>query len=703
MITNPIQMRSTFFIISLLLLLCIACTPPPPPESHGPLPSEAQLAWHDMQFYMFVHFNMNTFTNMEWGMGDESPASFNPTALDCRQWARIAKSAGMKGIILTAKHHDGFCLWPSAFTEHSVKNSPWKNGQGDLVADLAKACKEEGLKMGVYLSPWDRNHADYGTEAYINVFRNQLRELLTQYGDVFEVWFDGANGGTGYYGGANEARKVDRKTYYDWATTNALVAELMPNALIFSDAGPGCRWVGNEEGWANKTNWNIIRRDEFYPGTPDYKDLQSGHEDGTHWVPAEVDVSIRPGWYYHPYEDHKVKPLSHLVDIYYNSIGRNSNLLLNFPVDPRGLIHPTDSARLMELVSVIARDFSTNLFKGKKAEASQVRGNASKYGAQNAIDNDSETYWTTDDGINSASLTIDLGEKTAFNRFLAQEYIRLGQRVKAFTLEVYTDDGWVQIAGETTIGYKRILRFPTVEGSKVRINITDAKACPVINHMGLFYAPQLVVEPHINRNKAGLVSISIPEQGPKIYYTLDGSEPTTSSNLYKEAFMPELHAEVKAIAYDPVSGRSSAIASRTFDIPKAKWKVSRVSSGDLEKAAMLIDDNPDTWWGSAENSPLPQEVIVDLGEVKTLRAITYLPMQERYLAGIVTNYEVYISKNGQNWGSPIKKGELSNILNSPIMQTIHFDKPQEGRYIRFRAMNSLDSRLGIAELGVLSD
>ena len=220
------------------LFLVISCAPPPPaPEPVGPLPSEAQLEWHDMQFYMFVHFNMNTFTNMEWGMGDESPESFNPTNLDCHQWARIAKAAGMKGIILTAKHHDGFCLWPSAHTEHSVKKSPWKNGQGDVLRELAQACRDEGLKMGVYLSPWDRNHAEYGTDTYITYFRNQLRELLGDYGDIFEVWFDGANGGTGYYGGANEERRVDRKTYYNWPATNALVNELMPDALIFSDAG----------------------------------------------------------------------------------------------------------------------------------------------------------------------------------------------------------------------------------------------------------------------------------------------------------------------------------------------------------------------------------------------------------------------------------------------------------------------------------
>jgi len=303
-------------ISALILIPMLACNQVPPPDVVDPLPEARQLLWHELEFYGFVHFNMNTFTDIEWGTGGESPELFNPTQLDCRQWARVCKEAGMKGIILTAKHHDGFCLWPSEYTEHSVKNSPWKDGHGDVVRELADACQEYGLKLGLYLSPWDRNHAAYGTDAYLTYFRNQLTELMSNYGDVFEVWFDGANGGTGYYGGANEERRVDRKTYYDWPNTRQIVRDLQPDAVMFSDAGPGVRWVGNEAGWAGETNWCMIRRDEFYPGSPNYKDLTSGHEDGTHWVPAEVDVSIRPGWYYHQSEDHKVHSVKKLVDIY---------------------------------------------------------------------------------------------------------------------------------------------------------------------------------------------------------------------------------------------------------------------------------------------------------------------------------------------------------------------------------------------------
>jgi len=290
------------------LFFAISCSNVQSPEPVLPIPSERQLAWHDMEFYAFVHFNMNTFSNMEWGFGDEDPKLFNPTDLDCRQWAKVCKDAGMKGIILTAKHHDGFCLWPSKYTEHSVKNSAWKNGEGDVVGELAAACKEYGLKLGIYLSPWDRNHPDYGKPEYITYFRNQLRELLTNYGDIFEVWFDGANGGTGYYGGAREERRIDRTTYYDWENTRKIVRELQPNACMFSDAGPDIRWCGNEQGWVRETNWCTLNRDDFAPGVvADLEDLRSGQENGTHWVPAEVDVSIRPGWYYHPSEDHKVK------------------------------------------------------------------------------------------------------------------------------------------------------------------------------------------------------------------------------------------------------------------------------------------------------------------------------------------------------------------------------------------------------------
>jgi alpha-L-fucosidase len=475
---------------STVVLFLTSCNEVPPPAPVGALPTEQQLNWHELEFYAFVHFNMNTFTNKEWGFGNESPALFNPTNLDCRQWAKVCKDAGLKGIILTAKHHDGFCLWPSAYTEHSVKYSPWKNGKGDVVKELSEACKEFGLKMGIYLSPWDRNHADYGKPEYITYYRNQLRELLSNYGEFFEVWFDGANGGTGWYGGANEERKIDNRTYYDWEYTRKIVRELQPGASMFSDAGPDVRWVGNEQGWAGETNWSTLNREDFAPGVvSDLRFLQNGQENGSFWVPAEVDVSIRPGWFYHPSEDGKVKSLKQLLDIYYNSVGRNASLLLNFPVDITGQINPIDAERVRQLAEVLKADFAKNLATGKKAEATNFRGNSKKYRANLTIDGDKNTYWATDDGVSTASLTIDFGQPTTFNRFLVQEYIRLGQRVQKFSVEVYDGDGWNEIASGTTIGYKRILRFPDVTTLKLRLNILAAKGCPAISEIGVFNAP----------------------------------------------------------------------------------------------------------------------------------------------------------------------------------------------------------------------
>ncbi len=486
--------RSVFFFI-LFTLVFSRCTQVPAPQPFGPVPSPRQLAWHELEFYAFVHFNMNTFTDKEWGFGDEDPKLFNPTQLDCRQWASVCKDAGMKGIILTAKHHDGFCLWPSEYTEHSVKNSPWRDGKGDLVRELSEACKEYGLKMGIYLSPWDRNSAYYGKPEYITYYRNQLKELMTNYGDVFEVWFDGANGGNGWYGGANEERRIDRKTYYDWPETQSIVREFQPGAVMFSDAGPDIRWVGNEQGWARPTNWSLLKRDDFAPGiVSDLEFLRSGQEDGTHWLPAEVDVSIRPGWFYHSKEDSLVKSLPKLLDIYYNSVGRNASFLLNLPADKRGLIHEKDAEQLRKLAAAIKADFSRDLISGKKAEATAVRGNSGKYAASNVNDGNKETYWATDDAVIQATLTLDLDGEHTFNRFLIQEYIPLGQRVKAFTVEALTGGQWKEIASETTIGYKRILRLPDITATKIRVNIKDAKACPVISNIQVFDAPAVGVE-----------------------------------------------------------------------------------------------------------------------------------------------------------------------------------------------------------------
>ena len=465
------------------------------PAPCGPVPNANQLRWHKLETYAFLHYSLNTYTDQEWGFGDEDTNLFNPSDLDARQWARTCKEAGMKGIILTAKHHCGFCLWPSKYTEFSVKNAPWKNGKGDVVRELADACKEYGLKFAVYLSPWDRNHPEYGRPEYVTYFRNQLEELLTQYGEMFEVWFDGANGGTGYYGGANEARKIDGATYYDWPKTFEMIHKWQPKLAIWGDRAE-LRWIGTEKGYAGLTNWCTID----YAFNMPQDTLMHGQENGKHWSPGECDTSIRPGWFYHDTEDSKVKSLRKLVDTYYESVGRNASLLLNFPITREGRIHPIDSAHAVAMARVIKAELKDNLATKASIKASQVRGGSAKYNAKKAIDNSTETYWATNDGVTRASLTLNFKRPTDINRFMAQEYIALGQRVKSFSLEALVNGKWVQLRDErapegktglTTIGYKRIVCFPTVKATSLRFTINSAKACPLISNIGVYCAPAL--------------------------------------------------------------------------------------------------------------------------------------------------------------------------------------------------------------------
>jgi len=414
-----------------------------------------------------------------------------------------------------------------------------------------------------------------------------------------------------------------------------------------------------------------------------------------------VDVSIRPGWYYHPSEDHKVKTLPHLLDIYYNSIGRNASLLLNFPVDTRGLIHENDVEQVMKLADAIKADFAENLAEGKKVEASNTRGNSRKYKGENVTDDNPDTYWATDDGVIEASLEIDFGSSTTFNRFLVQEDIRLGQRVKEFTLEAFTSGNWKEIAHETTIGYKRILRFPNVTADKLRFTILDSKACPVISNVEAYKAPKVLVEPKIRRNKSGEVSIEVFDEGIEIRYTLDGSTPSESSGLYNSKFEWKQKGTIQAAAFDTSTGESSPVTTEKFDVVKEKWKV--IGEYALEnETENIFDGNENTAW-NLEQEP-PADVIIDLGETLRLNGFTYLPDQGRWNPGIIFNYELYVSRDGRTWGEPVSEGEFSNIKNSPVLQKTTFE-PVSGRYIKLKALSPAEEngRVGIAEFGVLTD
>ncbi|GHH99829.1 alpha-L-fucosidase [Neobacillus kokaensis] len=459
-------------------------------------PSERQLALQELEFYAFVHFTVNTYTDEEWGSGEESPAIFNPIEFNAEQWVNACLDAGMKGLILTCKHHDGFCLWPSQYTEHSVKNSPWKNGKGDMVKEVAEACRKANLKFGVYLSPWDRHEQTYGdSPAYNDYFKNQLRELLTHYGDIFCVWFDGACGE-----GPNGKRQE-----YDWDAYYALIRELQPNAVI-SVCGPDIRWCGNEAGHCRQSEWSVVPASladnekiqeksqqsddiEFSKRySSEDEDLGSRkiieHESDLVWYPAEVNTSIRQGWFYHAAEDDKVKSLEELLHVYYGSVGGNASFLLNIPPDRRGLFHENDVQRLRELGSTLRHTFSNNLAKNKTAEASETKNG---YDTANIMDGNQDTFWAPEEGTERATIEVDLQEEKAFDHIMLSEH-RMGQRVESFELEYKDGDEWKLLFKGTVIGRKRICRFDVIKSRFIRFAIKESRWWPNISSLEVYYS-----------------------------------------------------------------------------------------------------------------------------------------------------------------------------------------------------------------------
>jgi alpha-L-fucosidase len=427
-----------------------------------PKPTSQQLQWHDMEFYLFTHFGPNTFTDKEWGEGTEKEEIFNPANLDCMQWCRIAKAAGAKGIIITAKHHDGFCLWPSKYSAHTVRESKWKNGRGDVLKELSVACKANGLKFGVYISPWDRNHPDYGTPKYNDVFVNMMTEIFSNYGPIWELWWDGANGE-----GPNGKKQV-----YDWDRFKKLVKKLSPNTVVFSDIGPQIRWVGNERGIAGETNWNTLDTVGFNAGqgAPHGDTLNQGNVNGKYWIPAECDVSIRPGWFYHREEDDKVKTPEQLFDLYLKSVGRGATLLLNVPPDRRGLIHENDSVALVGFNKLRNANFKKNLCIN--AVANLVVGNKIKSkGLVN--DNDPHTFLEIAD-IQTEKIQVHFKKPAKINCIVLKEFIKDGQSVQKFYIEVRSKDKSENFT-YTTIGHKRIVTFPAREAGDIFIYFLESK------------------------------------------------------------------------------------------------------------------------------------------------------------------------------------------------------------------------------------
>jgi alpha-L-fucosidase len=441
--------------VVIIAVFCVYITHAQNVSVNNPVPSKQQLAWQNMDFYLFVHFGPNTFTDLEWGKGTEPEDVFNPTHLDCGQWCLIAIAAGAKGIIITAKHHDGFCLWPSKYSAHTVAQSKWRNGKGDVLRELSDSCKKYGLKMGVYLSPWDRNHPKYGTPEYNDVFVNMMKEVVKNYGPFFEFWWDGANGE-----GPN-----GKKMIYDWHHFEETMRSIAPNTIVFSDIGPGIRWVGNENGIAGDPNWNTLDTAGFTrgAGAPSTDTLNHGNENGKVWLPAECDVSIRPGWFYHAEQDDSVKTPEQLFELYLKSVGRGANLLLNVPPDREGLINAHDSAALVGFKKL--RDENLN----------------------NAIADKKFT-------VASSTYKIDLPQSQKINCIVLNENIATGQKIKSFTIQLKQKNNTVKEMHENTVGKKRILTFPATEVDSIIIKIDEAKATPLLNEVSAYLIDEKLIE-----------------------------------------------------------------------------------------------------------------------------------------------------------------------------------------------------------------
>ncbi|MDN5201480.1 alpha-L-fucosidase [Fulvivirgaceae bacterium BMA10] len=667
-------------------------------------PSARQLAWQKLELTGFLHFGVNTFTDMEWGHGDEDPAIFNPTELDARQWVKVCKEAGMKLLIITAKHHDGFCLWPSKYTEHSVKNSPWKDGKGDVVQELAEACREMGMKLGVYLSPWDRHEQTYGTDAYNDYFVNQLTELLTNYGKIDEVWFDGANGE-----GPNGKKQV-----YDWERFYSTVRKLQPEAVI-AVAGPDVRWVGTESGYGRSTEWSVVPannkdQDEIAARSQQEAGIFRPQIDAMAedlgsrdkilsakqlaWYPSEVDVSIRPGWFYHKSQDNQVKTPEKLLDIYYSSVGKNSLLLLNIPPDKRGLIHENDVATLKGWRSAINATFEKNLLED--ATVSVIEG-GSAANIGNILDLNDESYWLADDNAERVILEIDLDKTMTFDRALLQEQITIGQRVEKFSLEAWLDGAWNEIARETTIGYKRLLRFDPVTTDKIRLIIHSARTNPAISSLGLFKSP-----PSVSIEPAGgvfiddmTVILSSDDPAAKIRYTLDGSEPNEQSAIYEGPIVINKAVTLKAYAYID-NQRQSFVKRASFN--QSKYGITLKNSfsekytagGNLALTDGLTGSNSygDDHWQGYEGDDL--DAIIDLGSTRKINAISVNFLQDTKGWIFGPNQVIFsISEDGKSFTEIFRSEHEIPVEDQMVSIQTALAKTdgQSARYIQVLARN----------------
>ncbi|MCM0685734.1 alpha-L-fucosidase [Akkermansia massiliensis] len=661
-----------------------------PPKPYGAVPTPSQVNWQRMEFYGFIHFGLNTFTGREWGYGDENPKIFNPTDFNASDIVSTFKKGGMKGMIYTAKHHDGFCAWPTKSTDHNITKSPWKNGKGDVVKEFALACKKHGIKFGTYLSPWDRNNADYGKEGYLDVYYKQIRELLTNYGPVFEIWFDGANGGDGYYGGAKEKRNIgDAEKYYNFEKIVEMIRKIQPNCIIWGAGHYGdARWGGSEKGHVNYPHWSTVGLNGGGGGT--------GKRGGERWVPAEGDTTINhSGWFWHQGQASRVKSPEELMQVWFDSVGRGANLILNVAADKTGKLDPADVKSLMEFKELRDKLYARDYALGATVTASQTRGNDKKFAPSNMTDGNMETYWAVEDDNLTPTAFITLPKPATFDVIRLREQIRLGQRVDSFNIDAFINGKWVCIDNEgKTIGNQVMRRLNRpITAQKLRLRITGSQATPCISEFSLFRQPAGAVRPSIFRRGDNLIILA--DGKSKILYTTDGSEPKEGSPVYSQGAKFAESGTVKARCQFS-NGKLGPVSQAKFGISKTGWKVKNATSGN---AAAAIDDNPETsWFAKAE---APQSFVVDMGKPYQVSSFSYLPRQDGKTSGMTDKYQFEVSPDGKTW-TKAAEGEFSNLRANPIEQSVNLKNVKEPvRYFRFTGTNSLDGNsASAAEINV---
>ncbi len=655
-----------------------------PPKPFGAVPTPQQVAWQRMEFYGFIHFGLNTFTGREWGYGDENPKIFNPTRFNADEIVSTFKKGGMKGMIYTAKHHDGFCAWPTKTTEHNITKTPWKNGKGDVVKEFADACKKHGIKFGTYLSPWDRNHAEYGRPGYLDAYYGQITELLSNYGPVFEIWFDGANGGDGYYGGARQNRNIgDAEKYYNFEKIVKMIRGIQPDCIIWGAGHHGdARWGGSEKGHVNYPHWSTIGVKNGGRET-----AATGVRNGERWVPAEGDTTINhAGWFWHEGQASRVKSPEDLMQVWFDSVGRGANLILNVAADKSGRLDPADVKALLEFKALRDQLYAKDFARGAAVKASQTRGNDKKFSPANMTDGNPDTYWAVEDDNLTPTAVITLPKPATFDVIRLREQIRLGQRVDSFNIDAFIKDKWVCIDnGGKTIGNQVMRRLNRpITAQKLRLRITGSQATPCISEFSLLRQPAGAVRPSIFRRGNELHIIADGKN--KILYTTDGSEPNAKSPVYTSGVKFDKQGMVKARCQFE-NGKLGPVTQTKLGLCKTGWKVKAATSGN---AAAAIDDNPETSWISKAD-PIPQSVTVDMGKAHQLKEFSYLPRQDGKTKGMTDKYLFEVSADGKNW-TKAAEGEFSNLRANPIEQTIKLNGVNSPvRYFRFTGTKALDA------------